>query len=248
MKSNILGSILGLVAVSTIAGGIVFVAPKISENMGTAVGNAPEVIVSADRVEDDENLSEDLTTDLLTIEKEEEETVVKEEPETETEEVTETTEEETDEKAEAEKPEEKITETAKTVTETIEAATETANVAEEVVTEVTETPAPSEETPAPAPAEEPKVEEPKTEEVVADTPAPNPMQSSVPFANPENDLQRLTNELYSASTLEEYTNKSIEMSNYSFDANGNIVDPNMITSEPETNTVTEVTEEIVIEE
>ncbi len=247
MKANILGSILGLLAVSTIAGGIVFVAPKISENMGTAVGNAPEEIVSAERVEGDENLSDDLTTDLLTIEKEEEETVVnKEEPKTEEEIVV----EETDEKAETEKPEEKITETAKTVTETIEAATETANVAEEVVAETTETTA---ETPTET------VEQPTqtTTETVAETPTEQPTGDAdrsewkplfAPIENPANDSERMYNEMVSSTSMEEFMQRQEALNNASFDGNGNLVDPSMITSEPETSTATEVTEEIVIEE
>lgn len=237
MKANILGSILGLVAVSTIAGGIVFVAPKISENMGTAVGNAPEVIVSADRVEDDENLSEDLTTDLLTIEKEEEETVVnKEEPETEEETVVEETAEEEEVKADEKK------EAAKTETKTEDVVTET--VTETPAETVTETPAPAEETPAPA-------EEPKVEEVAEEPIEQQPTEFHCPLApvaDDGSDSARMYNEMVASTSVEEYMQKADALANASFDINGNLVDPSMITTEPATDTVTEVTEEIVIEE
>jgi len=250
MKGYLVKSILGLTLTTAVVGGTIYGVNRYNDSKSVATGIEATEEFALNDVHNEEALTDADELELLTLQKAEEDAEVTDEDAVmeETEETTEEDAEVTEDTEDADKEEDKKPSTD-----------EKEETKAETTTETVETPT---ETPSEQPSE--TVEQPTqatTTETVAETPAPQtqateqtqtaesvqPTAWSSPFAfmvvdNPQNDSERLHNEMYSASSQEEFERLQEELANTAFDINGNVVDPSMITTEEPTDTVTEVIE------
>lgn len=246
MKGYLVKSILGLTLTTVVVGGTIYGVHKYNDSKSVATGIEATEEFALNDVRNEEALTDADELELLTLQKAEEDAEVTDEAEVveETEETTKEdaevteTEEDTDkeedkkpttEKKEEVKAEETTSETAQTTSEEPQA-----NIVEEPQAVATEETATTQTT---------------TTETVAETPTEQPTGDAnrsewkplfAPIENPSNDSERMYNEMVSSTSMEEFMQRQEALNNASFDGDGNLVDPSMITTEEPTDTVTEV--------
>lgn len=248
MNGNLVKSILGLTITAVVVGGAIYGVNKYNDSKSVATGIEAEEEFALNDVRNEEALTDADELELLTLQKAEEDAevtdedaVVEETEETTDEdaEVTETeedTDKEEDKKPTTEKKEEvKAEETTSETTQTTSEEPQ-ANIVEEPQAVVTEETATTETTTTETVAETPT----EQTQVIETPPVTEFRVPLAPITDDGSDSARMYNEMVASTSMEEYMQKADALANASFDINGNLVDPSMITTEEPTDTVTEV--------